>query len=114
DIAVVMKMIKKPLPSLCRPSEVNGQHSSSGLQNPSHFVSTLLASFAAEVMKHNRGQYCVELTVGKRYRFSDAILEDDLDTGLVCLSTRPGKHVRRRVNSIDCACGTHAPFRGDG
>jgi len=58
DIAVVVKMIKKTLLPLCRSREVNGQHSSAGFQNPSPFVSTLLASFAARMMKHHRGQYC--------------------------------------------------------
>src|SRR5438552_6973921 len=35
DIAVVMKVIKKSLFPLCWPHEIDGQHSSTRLQNPS-------------------------------------------------------------------------------
>jgi len=114
DIAVVVKMIKKAFLPLCGFREVNGQHSSAGFQNPSHFVSTLLASFAAQMMKHDRGQYGIEFTVGKRQPFGDPILEDNLSASFVGLPTRPGKHLWRRVDSIDFACGTDALLGGDG
>lgn len=113
DITVVMKMIKKPLLSLFRPCKINGQHSSSWLQNSSHFVSTLLASLAAKMMKHDRGQYRIELTVGKRQSLDDAILEHHLRASLLGLLTRPGQHFRRSVNSVDFACRADAPLRGD-
>jgi hypothetical protein len=48
-IAVVVKMIKKAFLPLCGSREVNGQHSSAGLQNPSHLVSTLLARFVGSL-----------------------------------------------------------------
>src|SRR5438034_5900750 len=86
DIAVVMEMIKKPLFPLGRPREVDGQHSSSRLQNPSHFMSTLLASFTAQVMKHNRGKYRIELTVRKRHRFNNGMLEDNVRASFACFS----------------------------
>ena len=83
EITVVMKMIKKaPLP-LCGRCEIDGQHPSAGLQNSSHFVSTLQTSVATQMMKHDRGQYRIELTVGKRQGFDDAILEDNLGTSLI-------------------------------
>jgi hypothetical protein len=66
------------------------------------------------MMKHDRGQYRIELTVGKRQGFDDAILEDNLGTSLVGFLTRPGKHLRRRVNSIDSASGADTSLGGNG
>src|SRR6266851_3651708 len=106
-------MIKKAFLPLCGFREVNRQYSSAGLQNPSHFVSTLLARFAAQMMKHDRGQYGIEFTVGKRQCFGDPILEDNPSASFVGLPTRPGKHLWRRVDSIDSACGADALLGGD-
>jgi hypothetical protein len=114
EISVVVKMIKKTFLPLCRSREVNGQHSAAGFQNPAHFVGTLLASFRAQVMKHDRGQYCIELTAGKRQPFNNAILEDNLGAHLGGLPSRPDKHLGRRVNSMDSAGGADALLGGDG
>lgn len=107
-------MIKQPFLPLCGFHEVNGQHSSAGFQNPSDFVSTLLARFAAQVMKHDRGQYRIELTVGKGQRFDDAIPKNNFGASLVGLPTRPGKHLGRRINPTDSACWANALLGGNG
>src|SRR6266700_6684397 len=109
-----MKMIKKPPPPLCGPCEIDSQHSSAGLQNPSHFASTLLARFGAQMMKHDRGQYRIELTIGKRQRFDNTILEGNFSTGLGGLPSRPGKHLWRCVDATNLARRTDPPFGRDG
>ena len=109
DIAVMMKMIKEAPFPLCWPCKIDGQHPSAGLQNPSHFAGTLLTRFAAQMMKHDCGQYRIESTVWKRQRFDDAILEGNFGASLVGLPTCPGKHLWRCVDSIDCARRTDSP-----
>lgn len=107
-----VKVREKASPFLC-PSEVNGKHSSARLQNPSHLAGALLACFARQMMKHHRGQYSVELSVGKRQRLGKPILEDNLDAGLSRLLTRPGNHLRRRVDPVHRARGPDVPFGCD-
>jgi hypothetical protein len=46
-------------------SEVNGEHASARLQNPSHLAGTLFACFAGQVMKHQRAQDNVEMCIRK-------------------------------------------------
>jgi len=114
DVTVVMKMIKKAAPALCWPCEIDGQHSSAGLQDPTHFASTLLARFPAQVVKHDSGQHRVELTVGKRQHFNDAFLEGNFSTSFLGLRLRPGEHLWRCVDSSDTARLPDPSFCSDG
>lgn len=64
-------------------------------------------------MEHHRGQYRVELSVGKRQRLGSSIFEDNLDAGFSRFLIRSGNHRRRRVDPIHCARRPHTPFGSD-
>src|SRR5215510_12516423 len=112
-MTMVVKMREKAFPLPRDSSEVNSKHPSALLENPSHLACALLVCFARQMMKHHRGQYNVELSVGKRQRLGNPIFEDNLDAGLSRLLTRPGNHLRRRVDPVHCARGPDMPFGCD-
>jgi len=61
-----MKMFGQPWSLPGFPRKIYGQNASTGFQDSTHLGSALLPRFARQVMEHHRGDYRVELSVGKR------------------------------------------------
>src|SRR5215475_12386730 len=106
---MAMKMRENAFSFARRQSEVNGQHSSSGLQNPSHLGGALLARVARQMM-HDRGQYNVEVGVGKLQPRRHCIFKNDLDTSFSRFPLRPRKHFRGRIYPAYCSGWADMPF----
>ena len=72
-MTMAVKMREKAFPLARGQPEVNGKHSPTRLQNPSHFGGALLACLARQMMQHQRNEYGVELAVGKWQRLRHRI-----------------------------------------
>src|SRR4029453_17006542 len=95
------------------PIKIHRQHAAAWLQNPSHFAGALLPRLARKMMQHYRGQYGIELAVGKRQHLRHRLFEDNLDTGLSRLLLRSGQHFRRRIDPADNAGRPNMPLGCD-
>src|SRR5215468_10711652 len=107
---MAMKMRENAFSFARRQSEVNGQHSPVRLQNPSHLGGAQLARVAWQMMQHDRGQYNVEVSVGKRQPLCHCIFKNDLDTSFSRFPLRPRKHFRGRIYPAYCSGWADMPF----
>ena len=78
-----MKMVEQIRPPSRRSGKIDDQHSAAGLHYSSHLLSTLLAAFAREMMKHHGGEDGIELSISKRQGLGCCSREKDRGTCLL-------------------------------
>src|SRR5262245_58285178 len=101
-MTMAVKVRKKAAPSPFRPAEVNGEDSSTGLENPSYLPGAFLACFAGQMMKHHCGQYGIELCRGKRQGLGSSPPEDNFDARSSGLLIGSCEHLGRSIDPAHC------------
>src|SRR5262245_59979463 len=99
---------------LFQSAEINDEQAAARLQDSAHIPDAPFAEFARQMMKHQRAQDEVELTIRERERFDGFVFEEDIEPGLSRLRAGPRDHLGRGVDSLDAGGRTDAPFGGDG
>src|SRR5262245_21847576 len=99
---------------LFQSAEINDEQAAARLQGPADLPDALFSEFARQMMKHQRAQDEVELTIRERERFDGFVSEEDIEPGLSRLRAGPRDHLGRGVDSQDAGGRTDARFGGDG